>query len=114
VAQYVLPKTKSVSTYKAYQWPTDTYLTAWFDFSMRHRALLWAPWIGLALIAMGCRRLWTERRAAHAVITGTYALQLAAVFAFSIAGEYRYLLAFFTAPLALLPVLFHQPQHDDV
>lgn len=114
VAQYVLPKTKSVSTYKAYQWPTDTYLTAWFDFSMRHRALLWAPWIGLALIAMGCRRLWTERRAAHAVITGTYALQLAAVFAFSIAGEYRYLLAFFTAPLALLPALFHQPQHDDV
>ena len=32
-------------------------------------------------------------------------VQLGGVFVFSIAGEYRYLLTFFTLPLALLPAI---------
>ena len=74
---------------------------------MRYRALLWAPWVGLAIIFIGCHRVLVERTPVKVIIIGTYVVQLAAVFTFSIAGEYRYLLAFFTAPLVLLPVLYH-------
>jgi len=106
-AQYVLPKTKSISALNIVQWPTTPLLRQWFDMSMRYRAILWAPWVGIALIFIGCRRALTECELSDAFVVGTYAAQLAAVFTFSIAGEYRYLLAFFTAPLVLLPVLYH-------
>ncbi|ROR50563.1 hypothetical protein QY917_16815 [Diaphorobacter sp. C33] len=106
-AQYVLPKTQSVSTLNAVEWATTPYLRDWFEFSMRYRALLWAPWVGLAIIFIGCHRVLVERTPVKVIIIGTYVVQLAAVFTFSIAGEYRYLLAFFTAPLVLLPVLYH-------
>ena len=112
VAQYVLPQTKSVSTTNAVECPPPPLLRDWFEFSMRYRALLWAPWVGIALILIGCRRLLRERQLSQIAIVGTYALQLAAVFTFSIAGEYRYLLAFFTAPLALLPALYHTTSRD--
>lgn len=114
VAKYVLPQTKSISIFKAHRLPTDAYLLDWFEFSMRHRAILWAPWVGLALITIGCRRTLRERNLSHAIVVGTYALQLAAVFTFSIAGEYRYLLAFFTAPLVLLPALSRSIDQEDV
>jgi hypothetical protein len=72
---------------------------------MRHRAILWAPWLGYILIFIGLRRSINERDIPLGIAAVTYSLQLAAVFIFSIAGEYRYLLAFFTAPLVLLPIL---------
>lgn len=110
VAQYVLPQTKSISKLNIAEWPTTPLLNKWFDISMRYRAVLWAPWVGLVLILVGCRRMLIKYTPSDAVIIGIYAAQLAAVFTFSIAGEYRYLLAFFTAPLVLLPVLYRPPK----
>lgn len=105
-ASYVLPKTKSVSVSEAINLPTDKALNAWFQTSVKYRALLWAPWLGLFLIVVGARRCLHTRDTALRAVCGIYAAQLLAVFTFSIAGEYRYLLAFFTAPLVLLPVLY--------
>lgn len=108
-AKFLLPRTKSVSMAESVNLPTDKYLLGWFDFSIKYRAIYWAPWLGLALIAVGARRCMKHRDIAVCTMVGIYALQFIAVFTFSIAGEYRYLLAFFTAPLALLPALYSQP-----
>lgn len=108
-AENILPQTKSASVFKAYSLPTDSFFLDWFDFSTRLRVIFWTPWLGLTLIALGCTRTVQHRRAPGAMVCSIYAMQLAAVFVFSIAGEYRYLLAFFTAPLVLLPMLSHLP-----
>ena len=105
-AERILQKTKSTSEFKAFKLPSDHFLLKWFDFSVKHRVVFWTPWLGLFLIALGVRRSVTSPERAVYTVSGIYALQLVAVFTFSIAGEYRYLLAFFTAPLALLPALY--------
>lgn len=108
----ILPQTKSISSTSTNQWFTDKPLLDYFEFSVRHRGILWAPWLGLILIFIACRRSIKERNLGSGIIAGTYAIQLAAVFIFSIAGEYRYLLAFFTAPLVLLPLIQTQAQEN--
>ena len=104
-AKNILPQTKSTSVFDAISLPTDSMLIEWFESSIKYRAIYWAPWLGLVLIIMGTSRALRTRDTIGGTVSGIYALQLLAVFLFSIAGEYRYLLAFFTAPLVLLPVL---------
>lgn len=113
-AENILPQTKSASVFKAYSFFTDTLFLDWFDFSTRFRVIFWTPWLGLVLIAFCFTRALQHRQMHGAVVSGIYAMQLAAVFIFSIAGEYRYLLAFFTAPLVLLPLLsqLQTAEHD--
>ncbi|MXN29788.1 MULTISPECIES: hypothetical protein [Delftia] len=101
----ILPQTKSISKPNIHQWVTDKPLLDYFEFSMNHRGIFWAPWVGLILIFMASYRFIKNRNLGDGVVAATYTIQLAAVFIFSIAGEYRYLLAFFTAPLVLLPLL---------
>ncbi|WP_313301581.1 acyltransferase [Diaphorobacter sp.] len=113
-AMYIVPQTKSRSHVQTVNWPTDNLLIDWFHWTMKHRAVLWAPWLGLILIAVAARRGFVTRDKAVCAIGGIYVLQLLAVFMFSIAGEYRYLLAFFTAPLVLLPMLYYRPAQDHV
>ena len=109
----ILPKTQAASIFKAYSLPTDSILQDWFEFSVKYRVVLWTPWLGLVLIVVCCARTIQHRQAHGAVVASIYAMQLAAVFVFSIAGEYRYILAFFTAPLALLPVLYSPSLQDN-
>lgn len=104
-AENILPQTQSNSKIHFRNGKTHRALMSWFDFTIKHRAIFWTPWVGLSLIVLGCVRTWRRRDRAGFVVCAVFALQLAAVFSFSIAGEYRYLLAFFTAPLALLPVI---------
>ncbi|MPM72695.1 hypothetical protein SDC9_119671 [bioreactor metagenome] len=113
-APQIIPQTKSRSHVGSINWPTDDYLIDLFHWTMKYRAILWAPWLGLILIAIGARRCLVQRDWAVRAIACIYVLQLLAVFVFSIAGEYRYLLAFFTAPLVLLPVLYYKPNQDNV
>ena len=56
--------------------------------------LFWALRIGIR-----------KRDVAFLLVSIPMLLQLAGIFVFSIAGEYRYLLHFFTLPLALLPLI---------
>ena len=74
-------------------------------FSEDHRWLLWTPALGIILLLRAFWAGWTSRHAPSLVVTLPLMAQLAAIFAFSIAGEYRYLLPFFMAPIVLLPVL---------
>lgn len=106
-AENILPRTQATSIFKAYSLPTDSILQSWFDFSIKYRVILWTPWFGLILIVLCCVQTIKRHQPHGILIASIYAMQLAAVFVFSIAGEYRYLLAFFTAPLVLLPVLSH-------
>lgn len=113
-ATHVLPKTKSISVAQAIDLPTNGPLIEWFETSLKYRALLWTPWLGVFLIFVGVRRCLDSRDTALRTVCLIYAAQLGAVFVFSIAGEYRYLLAFFTAPLVLLPVLYSKVEASNV
>ncbi|WP_298207627.1 acyltransferase [Acidovorax sp.] len=109
----ILPLTKSISSVQPLKFSLRKHLHAWYDFSIQHRAIMWAPWGGLVLLMMALRRSMKQRDKVVTLIAGTYALQLVAIFIFSIAGEYRYLLAFFTAPLVLLPVLCRPSEKEN-
>lgn len=113
-AENILPQTESKSKVLFRNGKTHQILISWFDFTIKHRALFWTPWVGLVLIVLCCARTWHRRDRAGLVVCAVFALQLAAVFSFSIAGEYRYLLAFFTAPLVLLPILNHRAAPSNV
>ena len=65
---------------------------------------LWSPLVGIALAAALALRGWQRRDWLLVLLVAPLALQLAGIFFFSIAGEYRYLLPFFTATAALLPM----------
>ncbi|RYZ79694.1 MAG: hypothetical protein EOP06_26715, partial [Proteobacteria bacterium] len=84
-AERILPKTNSVSKFKAISLPSDQYLLKWFDFSIQYRTIFWTPWLGVFLIILGARRSLALRSTAMSTVSGTYALQLIAVFTFSIA-----------------------------
>ncbi|MDP3230551.1 MAG: hypothetical protein Q8N13_21610 [Acidovorax sp.] len=105
-ATNVLPRVHSQSTYRRFHWETAEHslqrIHAW---SYAWRWLLWTPWLGLALLAWGLVHGIRARHAPLLLISIPMALQLGAIFVFSIAGEYRYLLPFFTLPLVLLPAL---------
>ena len=67
--------------------------------------MLWTPWLGFALLFWGLAWGARHREKAMLLIAVPMLVQLGGVFVFSIAGEYRYLLTFFTLPLALLPAI---------
>ncbi len=103
-SHYILSQTKSESAIRFRDaWPHKV-LMPWYDFALRYRAIFWAPWVGLFLTIAATARAWRLRDRASLAVCSVFVLQWAAVFVFSIAGEYRYLLPFFTAPLVLLPV----------
>jgi len=114
-AEIILPKTLSHSEPRFRNGAIHRSISRWFDFSLDYRFILWTPWVGLILIAYGCFRTWRRRDFAGIIICVVLALHVAAVFGFSIAGEYRYLLTFFIAPLVLFPALYahHSAREED-
>lgn len=81
-------------------------------WSASHRWLLWTPFPGIALVLALLVRFWRRREYLRLMVIAPLALQLAGIFAFSIAGEYRYLLMFFTGLAALLPIWVATSQHS--
>ena len=112
-AENILPQTQANSKIQFRNGKTHQTLLSWFDFTLKHRTIFWTPWVGVWLILLGFAKTWQRRDRAGFIVCMAFGLQLAAVFTFSIAGEYRYLLAFFAAPLVLLPVLYakNYPAH---
>ncbi|CAM3643349.1 Dolichyl-phosphate-mannose-protein mannosyltransferase [Paracidovorax anthurii] len=102
----VLPRVHARSAYRRFHWEAaEQALRQVHAWSHAARWLLWAPWLGFALLAWALARAVRHRDAALWLVALPMAVQLAAIFLFSIAGEYRYLLPFFTLPLVLLPAL---------
>lgn len=105
-AKHVLSKTQSNSQYRAWNLAgPERSLHNLHDTSFKYRWLLWTPFFGIGLtfwiLALALRR----RDWAALAVSGCLAAQFLVVFMFSIAGEYRYLMGFFVAPIALMPVL---------
>jgi hypothetical protein len=105
-AENILPQTESHSEIRFRGGATHNFLTKLFDLSFKYRVIFWTPWVGLYLIIFGNLNSWRRRDRAGGIVCATLLIQLFLVFGFSIAGEYRYLLAFFTAPLVLLPAIY--------
>jgi hypothetical protein len=104
----VINAIKSNSVYR--QWRFDAADDALFRaqaWSFENNWWLWSPLPGLVMIAWLLRLGIARRDWATLAVAIPYALQFVAIFTFSIAGEYRYLLAFYTAPLVVLPALIH-------
>lgn len=102
----VLPRIASSSAYRAWGWTT---LEWWGQRihakSYALRWVLWTPWLGFVLLFWAISWGAKHRDKAVLLVALPTLIQLGGVFVFSIAGEYRYLLPFFTLPLALLPAI---------
>lgn len=100
-----LPQTQSASQVRPY---ADTLVgrigRAVHERSFRYRWLLWSPLPGLALVVALLVRGWRRRDGTVLLVALPFVLQAGGIFLFSIAGEHRYLLLFFTGTAALLPI----------
>ncbi len=106
-AKPVLENLATRSVYRRWRLTkVEQVLTAVHDFGVRHRAWLWSPLPGIGLMLLmlmnGLRN--PKRHLPSLLVTVPMTLQLGAIFVFSTAGEYRYLLPFFVQPLVVLPV----------
>ena len=105
-ATNVLPRVSSQSTYRLWQWSTlESWLRKVHAKSYAWRWLLWTPWLGFGLLLWALTRGLRRAEAGLLLVSVPMLIQWGGVFVFSIAGEYRYLLPFFTLPLVLLPAL---------
>jgi hypothetical protein len=80
-------------------------MTAIYDFSFKHRWILWTPLWGLLLAFVLLKLALKHQDRTLLWIVVPLLAQLGGVFVFSIAGEYRYLLMFYVSTAALLPML---------
>jgi hypothetical protein len=100
-----LPQTKSASQIRPY---ADTLAArvgrAVHERSFKYRWLLWSPLPGLVLVLALLVRGWRRRDKTLLLIAAPFIVQAGGIFLFSIAGEHRYLLLFFTGTAALLPI----------
>lgn len=101
----IAPQTKSRSQLRPFQlgW-VDTGMRAMVDVSFKNRWILWTPFLGIGLVLALTVRGWKRRDWPLVMLMAPLLLQLGGIFFFSIAGEYRYLLLFFTGVVALLPI----------
>ena len=101
-ADKILPLIKSNSAFRPFPLPTaQAVMRQAYEFSFSHRWILWSPLPGvLLLLGLLWRAIW-QRNRPLLLLSVPLALQLGGIVFFSIAGEYRYVMPFFT----LLPVL---------
>lgn len=105
-SKHVLDQTKSQTVYRKFHLSDAERLLKTIDeYSYKYRMLLWTPFLGIGLMIWALGIGIRERDAAFLLVSLPMLAQLAGIFIFSIAGEYRYLFHFFTLPLALLPLI---------
>lgn len=107
-APNILPATQATSRFRAFELTgAEQVLRKLHRASYQGRWLLWTPFVG---IFMAAALLLRRRSTAPARWIGlSLLIQLAGIVALSSAGEYRYLLVFFVAPLALWPMFSSGP-----
>lgn len=108
-AQHGLDKVQTRSQYNVFKFELLPNVTKYlFEHSYGLRFLLWSPILGIFLIIY-CPALAIQQRNLNDIfITLTLAAEMAGIFIFSIAAEYRYMLIIFYSPLLLLPLLYQQ------
>ncbi|WP_212644682.1 hypothetical protein [Delftia sp. PE138] len=104
-AKHVLDFVKSESIFRKFNLKTsEDFLFGMFDVSYTYRWIFWTPFLGIALLIWAIRQGFNLRDIPILLISLPMLIQLGAIFIFSIAAEYRYLLPFFTLSLVLLPI----------
>ena len=100
-----LPQTQSASRVHPFDmgW-VGRFMNGAVTVSYGQRWWMWTPCLGIGLLAAIMARNWRRREWLLLLVMAPLALQLAGVFFFSIASEFRYLLFIFTATAALLPI----------
>ena len=73
-----------------------------YEFSFSHRWILWSPLPGVLLLLGLLWRAIGQRNRPLLMLSVPLALQLGGIVFFSIAGEYRYVMPFFTLSPVLL------------
>lgn len=81
------------------------WTTTFNSISWKYRFLLWSPFFGIAMLAAATVMSWKRMKIDYLVIHASLVLQLIAIFLFSSAGEYRYLLTYFLLPIVLYPMI---------
>ena len=105
-APYVLNRIKAKSKLRRFGLvQAESALRDVHKHSYQFRWLLWTPWLGLSLLLLVLWHGMKSKNGPILLVSVFAALQFAAIAAFASAGEYRYLLPFFTLPLALIPML---------
>ena len=105
-AEQVIKIIKSRSEYRIFKLTdAEKLLFNEFEVSYNIRWLLWTPFLGLALLFIAMRDGITKCNKSLLLISIPMIVQLGGIFLFSIAGEYRYILPFFTITLVFLPIL---------
>lgn len=105
-SQHIIPQIETKSVYRLFQLQkAERVIMDIYNYSYKNRWLLWTPFLGIALLLWAFVEGIKRRNAALLMLSIPLGVQLGAIFMFSIAGEYRYLLPFFTASIVLLPVV---------
>lgn len=104
-AEHVLKLLDTKSRFRKTDWQTGgVVLFTLYEYSYQWRWLLWTPFVGVALAFWALWVGWRRRDPATLIVGASMVVQFAAIAGFSIAGEYRYLLPFFTLTLLLGPL----------
>lgn len=105
-SQYLIPQTKTESAYRKFHLEKlEKNFTKFYEWGKSYRWIFWSPFLGIALLFIVLRIGIVEKSAGILLVTSSMLVQLGAIIFFSPAGEYRYLLLFFTLPMVLLPIL---------
>lgn len=101
-ASQILPLTESASVYRPFFLPAaQNFMAQAYETSFNYRWLLWSPLPGVLLVIGLLWRAFNRHDRILMLLAIPLALQLGGIGFFSIAGEYRYVMLFFSA----LPVL---------
>ncbi|GAA4423714.1 hypothetical protein [Acidovorax lacteus] len=96
-AAHVLQQIETKSRFRKTDWLAGGIaLFTLYEWSFQWRWLLWTPFVGVALAFWALWAGWQRRDRATVLVAAPMVLQFGAITVFSIAGEYRYLLPFFT------------------
>lgn len=113
-AVHVLAQLESQSRFRLPGWESaGTWLYRAYERSYDWRCILWTPFVGIALTLWALVAGWRQRERALLLVGVPMGIQFGAITLLSIAGEYRYLLPFFTAPLVLIPAFLGIGSHAD-
>ena len=105
-AKVIISRSKSKSENKKFGLDNaEKALKSAFDFTYSYRWILSSPLLGLVLTVWLSRTGWQRKDISILIVTVPMMVQFAGIFFFSIAGETRYLLPYFTLPLVLLPMM---------
>lgn len=109
-ARFVISRTETTSVFRRFKLEkAEQVLRSIQRISYEWRWLLWTPLIGLLLLVRALSKGLATKNWPLLILSVPFAMQFLGIVTFASAGEYRYLLPFFTLPFALAAALSKLP-----